>query len=453
MHPRDVAEIGWLEDQQKRVTNQLVTLDVEQEAQLNREIDRCNSETRLQARSQADIDSVMGLYQTANQLELERIGLENDRVRLGHPELPGHVMGSDADFLDQEADCASRGREAFLEAEKASRAMVVQDRAQLLRMEKAAIFVETEPEGMDENAERDAPTELKVYWAKKPKRPKGLHSKKWTRLFDEKPWEAKYNLEHKDEAVATGTLAIREALEHHVKLAEERWVQKKEEDERLAKEEAARVAAEHAESRRLKVLGKAETCAIEVEHVDKSVPKYFRKKTSSLDKAKRFLFKNYYDREEERVRVLRCVRDRMKVQVGYLAGMCNLKLIVHQEENDAFRAEQEDREKHLRPFRKQCRFNIGFHFPVYIWYEESIDEKKQITDVQLTHADPESRHFKNWGRKGYERVGHELLLGEKKDHHTGSLLLWTRHSSHQKPIVGLGVSYSLADEDFFKKDG
>ena len=49
------------------------------------------------------------------------------------------------------------------------------------------------------------------------------------------------------------------------------------------------------------------------------------------ERLKRKVFAQQYARNAERLRISRCVRDRHKVQVGFIPGMTNFKIICHQD--------------------------------------------------------------------------------------------------------------------------
>merc|ERR1712100_631927 len=68
-----------------------------------------------------------------------------------------------------------------------------------------------------------------------------------------------------------------------------------------------------------------------------------------------------------------------------MPGMKDFKFICHQDANDAFAATQEEKELKMLPFLQQAKPNIGFHFPVYIWFEETI-KKREYADASRDHA-------------------------------------------------------------------
>ena len=124
-------------------------------------------------------------------------------------------------------------------------------------------------------------------------------------------------LAHKDEK-PQGTLAIRQALDHHVRRADERLREKLEAERKAREAEEERKRLEKEEADRLAKIEESERAGIEDgPKEDTSVPAYFRKKRGIGEKIKRTIFAQKYRMQEEKLRIYRCVRDRQKVQVGF----------------------------------------------------------------------------------------------------------------------------------------
>jgi F-box/leucine-rich repeat protein 2/20 len=452
------AEIPWLHDVDKRCVKQLVRLDLEQEAELNRELDRLVKEQRGMVETEERNAEMMRMLHKAQQWERERNGLEKERLRVGAVAAAATKKGDVqagagaeakvADFLEREMKLVAKLKQSVFSAEKLAKVLMAEDKQDVRLMEETVIFVENEPEH-----EWD-PSTLDVIQAKPPPKRKRFSKNRWLQLHAQQPWQAEWLLAHKDEEKATGTLAIRRALDHHVHVADERHRAKVAEEARLAAEAEKIRLAEEAEAARLAKIAEQETAAIELgPKEDKTVPVYFRKKMKLGERIKRKVFAAQYARNAERLRIYRCVRDRQKVQVGFIPGMAGFKIICHQDENDAFHALQEEKEMKLMPFLQQAKHNIGFHFPVYIWFEETIKPKRYATHLEISHADPESKYYKDWGKEGYKMVGHPLLCGEKSDHVHSSFLIWWKNSPKEEPITHVAASYTADEEEFLRADG
>merc|ERR1711871_141979 len=407
------AEVEWLRGVDQRAAQQLVRLDLEQEAEVNREIDRLTKETQGMRATEKRVEAMMRELHQASLWEKERNGIEKERLLQ-----EGEEEGDDADFLERETALVARLKTNMFNAERAAKQMIEEDKHDVKHMQETVIFVETVPDN-----EWDAP-KLDVIMSQPPKKRKRFTFNKWMDLYEQQPWQAEYLLAHKDEEKPQGTLAIRQALDHHVKRADERLREKLEAERKAREAEEERKRLEKEEADRLAKIEESERAGIEDgPKEDTSVPAYFRKKRGIGEKIKRTIFAQKYRMQEEKLRIYRCVRDRQKVQVGFMPGM------------------------------KQAKPNIGFHFPVYIWFEETIKKREYATHLEITHADPESEHYKDWGAEGYVMVGHEELCAEMNDKVHPSLLLWWKNDQKCEPIITIAGSYTEAEENFLSADG
>merc|ERR1711871_451410 len=437
------AEVEWLRGVDQRAAQQLVRLDLEQEAEVNREIDRLTKETQGMRATEKRVEAMMRELHQASLWEKERNGIEKERLLQ-----EGEEEGDDADFLERETALVARLKTNMFNAERAAKQMIEEDKHDIKHMQETVIFVETVPDN-----EWDAP-KLDVIMSQPPKKRKRFTFNKWMDLYEQQPWQAEYLLADKDEEKPQGTLAIRQALDHHVKRADERLREKLEAERKAREAEEERKRLEKEEADRLAKIEESERAGIEDgPKEDTSVPAYFRKKRGLGERIKRTVFAKKYLLQEEKLRIYRCVRDRQKVQVGFMPGMMNFKFICHQDANDAFAATQEEKELKMLPYHQQAKPNIGFHFPVYIWFEETIKKREYATHLELTHADPESPHYKDWGAEGYVMVGHEEMCAEMNDKVHPSLLLWWKNDPKCEPIIKIAGSYTEAEEQFLAADG
>merc|ERR1711871_331127 len=274
------AEVEWLRGVDQRAAQQLVRLDLEQEAEVNREIDRLTKETQGMRATEKRVEAMMRELHQASLWEKERNGIEKERLLQ-----EGEEEGDDADFLERETALVARLKTNMFNAERAAKQMIEEDKHDVKHMQETVIFVETVPDN-----EWDAP-KLDVIMSQPPKKRKRFTFKKWMELYEQQPWQAEYLLAHKEDEKPQGTLAIRQALDHHVQMAEQKHRAKIEEEARLKAEEEERKRLEQEEADRLAKIAESQQAAIELgPKEDTSVPAYFRKKRGLGDKIKRAVF-------------------------------------------------------------------------------------------------------------------------------------------------------------------
>lgn len=208
MKPEEEAELPWLEEQLKRVGQQLTRLDLEQEAALNREIDKLRVDMAHKKQETQAVDLILKLFTETEQYERERIGLERRRIQTC-----GVEEGDDAVSLAREHNLNHKKTWNVEQAEKLMREMQERNLAEVEHLEKTVIFIETEQ--TDEHGTGSAPPELEVTTIEKVPSPHHFHEKEWRELYQRKPWKADFILRFKSDRsqVRGGILGIRNDLE------------------------------------------------------------------------------------------------------------------------------------------------------------------------------------------------------------------------------------------------
>ena len=156
--------------------------------------------------------------------------------------------------------------------------------------------------------------------------------------------------------------------------------------------------------------------------------------------------------KNEEVHMINSIKRRQKIKSGQVEAIRSLRFTVGTEETNAFETKNVKLAADGLAHFKRMEKGIGQHTQIVVWIEKTIDQDEFITDLQLSHTDPDNEHYKDLKRKGFACVEHENMKGAQVT--DPSFRIWlakNKGSSHA--IAEIEVSYTSAEEEDLFRDG
>ena len=141
--------------------------------------------------------------------------------------------------------------------------------------------------------------------------------------------------------------------------------------------------------------------------------------------------------EQEKNRIIASIHNKQKGNLGYIEGIESIKMIVGKQANEDFQALQDELTLEEMPHYKRLTKTID---TLVVWYHETIDNEVMITDLAISHADPNNFYYKSeeLRGKGYHPVRDQ---DEKTE-----IILWYAQVRDNEPLETFDVSFTLEEE-------
>ena len=176
------------------------------------------------------------------------------------------------------------------------------------------------------------------------------------------------------------------------------------------------------------------------------------RKTGVSTKIKQWLRKKAGTRDDpEQVQMQATIKKRMKIKGGQIEAIRFIKFTVGKVETDEFTAKNSKLQGQGMPFFRRISREIGLHDQIVVWAEKTIDQDEFLTSLELSHTDPAHENYVNLNDDGWEKSGHQLMMGA--DLKQPSFSVWFHKDGKSLAIVDIDISYSMADEGELQGEG
>ncbi|CAM9555822.1 unnamed protein product [Discosporangium mesarthrocarpum] len=138
------------------------------------------------------------------------------------------------------------------------------------------------------------------------------------------------------------------------------------------------------------------------------------------------------------------IRSRHKAKLGKIEAITKFCFTVGKKETEAFNSSQARLASQGLPHFQMIKKGLGGRDVAFLWVMRSLDSSEFITDIQLSHANPDDPLYRNLKPHGYMKYGHDSLASKGRGQ--PSILIWAKRDPHEDGIFNIDLSFNSAEE-------
>ena len=149
-----------------------------------------------------------------------------------------------------------------------------------------------------------------------------------------------------------------------------------------------------------------------------------------------------FDPEEEHMAGV--VRRKNRVGLGQLEGIRQLKFTAGESESGLFMRQNKLLFEKGLPYYRRMDRSIDVDGATFLWLEPTLEGAEHITNIELSHSNPDNPNYKNLGLFGYTAVSHPQL----------KLIIWTKADPKKDKIISeFIICHTEKEENRLAVDG